>query len=295
MVTKPWREYEKQIFEHFKKKYPGTEILFDQKIAGRHSLILRQIDVLVSAVVADVPVRGVFDCKHFQANVDVGVIDGMVGLLDDVDAQFGGVISSSGFSEGAANRARGASPKLDLRVIPFTSVEDVIDQLAPRSGLIYGPGHAFFINEPAGWLLDNKTGVHQGLHAVLYPAGSSWKDAPAAMYVRTDVRAQGDSLEAYVSRDVDHICAKDPTVRVSIEARIPGVGPSVELSGRRVAQVRHFAGRTFDTVAYIEENAVFVVLVLTSRDQQSHDTALPAFRELVESYAFSSENVQIKQ
>jgi hypothetical protein len=63
--------------------------------------------------------------------VDVKVIDSMVGFLDDVGANYGGVVSSKSFSVGARNRAQGA--KIDLRVIPFISAETVIDDLFPAS------------------------------------------------------------------------------------------------------------------------------------------------------------------
>src|SRR4051812_22225217 len=168
---KAWREYEKQVHEHFKRKYPDVEILFDQKIPGRHSRVSRQVDVLVRFRVAGIDSLGAFDCKHFHDNVDVQVIDGMVGFLDDVNAPLGGVVSSKGFSEAATNRARAALPKIDLRVIAFSSVEEVIDKFIP-SGLIYGEGHAFFFDAPRGWVLDNRSGVEHGSHAVFYPEGS---------------------------------------------------------------------------------------------------------------------------
>jgi len=58
-----WRQYEKQIYDVFCKKYPGYEILFDQKLLGRHSRVLRQIDILVKFRVADIDGVGVFDCN----------------------------------------------------------------------------------------------------------------------------------------------------------------------------------------------------------------------------------------
>lgn len=52
-----------------------------------------------------------------------------------------------------------------------------------NSGLIFGKNHAFVLTAPTGWVLDNKSGVTQGLQAVFFPAGSSWKDGAAVMYV----------------------------------------------------------------------------------------------------------------
>lgn len=288
-----WREYEGQVYRDFKARYPDSEILFDQRIPGRYSCSPRQVDILVNARVAGVDLLGAFDCKHFQNNVDVAVIDGMVGFLDDVDAQFGGVISSEGFSAAAANRAKGASPRIDVRVVPFTSVEDLVSKLGPRSGLMYGNGHAFSFDEPPGWVLDNKSGVREGLLAVLYLNGSSWSTAPAVMYIRTDRREPGDALEAYIERDCASARTQRPSTEVRSAPRIVGVGPSIEATGRRTAEVRQFSGSSSETVAYLEEDAVFITFVLAARTKASHDAAMPAFLILVESYSFFTNHVRV--
>jgi hypothetical protein len=124
-----WREYEKQIFGEFYKKYPEHQLLYDQKLLGRYSRVPRQIDILVRSNVAEVEVIGVFDCKCFDKNVDVKVIDSMCGFMDDIGASFGGVVTTKGFSEGAINRAKDAH--IDLRVITFTSPETVVDHFIP--------------------------------------------------------------------------------------------------------------------------------------------------------------------
>jgi len=50
------------------------------------------------------------------------------------------------------------------------------------AGIVYGPKAAFQINAPKGWVLDNKAGLNQGLHCVLYIAGETWANRPAVMY-----------------------------------------------------------------------------------------------------------------
>jgi hypothetical protein len=74
---------------------------------------------------------GIFDCKHFSKMVNVRMIDFIVGYLDDLGANYGGVVSSKGFSDAARNRAD-ANGKIDLRIIPFSSAETVIDSFIPR-------------------------------------------------------------------------------------------------------------------------------------------------------------------
>ena len=51
-------------------------------------------------------------------------------------------------------------------------------------GIVYGPKAAFNISAPEGWVLDNESGVEQGLPCVLYPKGESWADARTVMYAK---------------------------------------------------------------------------------------------------------------
>src|SRR5436309_1737313 len=53
-----------------------------------------------------------------------------------------------------------------------------------RGGVVYGPKAAFKIDAPEGWVLDNNSGVKQGLPCVLYPKSSSWGDAKTIMYAK---------------------------------------------------------------------------------------------------------------
>src|SRR5947199_3969863 len=53
-----------------------------------------------------------------------------------------------------------------------------------RGGVVYGPKAAFKIDAPGGWVLDNNSGVKQGLPCVLYPKDSSWADAKTIMYAK---------------------------------------------------------------------------------------------------------------
>ena len=125
-----WKEYEQQVFEEFNKKYgKDHQICYNIKKNGMHSKVKRQIDIYVAGYLMDVKIIGVFDCKYFNKKVNVKVIDSMVGFIDDIGADFGGVVTTKGFSEGAKNRAKNA--KIDLRVIEFESAESVIESFVP--------------------------------------------------------------------------------------------------------------------------------------------------------------------
>lgn len=154
-----------------------------------------------------------------------------------------------------------------------------------QTGLVYGKDYAFAVTAPAGWVLDTESGIQQGLHAVFYPTGSSWKDGKAVMYV--NAAARPDTLEKFVEGDVANFRKGSPRLKVTDEET-----PALEGKQRVVAKrfVEDQLGN-YEAVAYVEESKVVVILVLSARTQAEFDAALPAFRKLVSSYRFVSDKV----
>ena len=160
-----------------------------------------------------------------------------------------------------------------------------------NSGLVYGEGHAFWLTVPDGWVLDNTSGVEQGLHAVFYPTGSSWSDSPVVMYANTAPRdtVKAESLESFIAGDVDEARAKSPHVRAQR-------APDLLTANGKHAAVRIFTGDKWgnsEEVAYIPEHQVFVLLTLTSKTPDAFARSTHAFESLVKSYEFFTEDVEL--
>jgi hypothetical protein len=157
------------------------------------------------------------------------------------------------------------------------------------SGLVYGTDHAFWVSAPKGWVLDNRSGAPQGLHAVFYRVGSSWSDATTVMYVNTGGLAKGETLESFISGDLARFRERSPNVKMTKES-------SVSTSDKRTADVRRFSGDEWgneEAVAYIQEGAVVVMIVLTARNRPDFEAARPALSDLVNSYRFMTKDVRI--
>ncbi len=58
----------------------------------------------------------------------------------------------------------------------------IFSQEDMQTGIIYGKNFAYSLTSPEGWILDNKSGVKQGLYAVFYKKGLSWQNAETVMY-----------------------------------------------------------------------------------------------------------------
>src|ERR1017187_9021755 len=78
----------------------------------------------------------------------------------------------------------GAPSLAQQSAAPKTSLKNL------NSGLIYGKNHAYWLTAPKGWILDNKSGVSQGLFAVFYPQGSSWAKSSVVMYTNTSSKEE---------------------------------------------------------------------------------------------------------
>jgi len=161
------------------------------------------------------------------------------------------------------------------------------DSRGMNAGIVYGKDHVFAIKAPDGWVLDNQSGVRQGLQAVFYPEGGSWKESKAVMYVNGAGKSADDTLEKFVERDVAGYREQSPGLKVADDETLP-------VGGKEKVLVKRFSGDrggSYEAVAYVEESKVVVIIALHARTREEFESALPAFRKLVSSYRFISDKV----
>jgi hypothetical protein len=124
-----WKAYERQIYEALKSNAAkDAEVTFDcggtQRLRGRFSRVDRQIDVLVRGTFAGLPTMHtmIVDCKLFNRKLAVTHVEAFTGLVADVGAQFGLLITCKGFSQAAKRRAAGFS-NVQLDVVELDELE----------------------------------------------------------------------------------------------------------------------------------------------------------------------------
>lgn len=144
-------------------------------------------------------------------------------------------------------------------------------------GIVSGNGIGVAITAPSGWIFDSQSGVAQGLRGVLYPAGSSWGEATAVMYVNFADLAPEESLAAFIGADTARF--KERSANLQVES-----APSLPIRGSQSTEVRYFtdhAGQTYEAVAYLNQKTKVVIFALSCLSQESFQQALPAFKTLV--------------
>jgi hypothetical protein len=150
--------------------------------------------------------------------------------------------------------------------------------------ILYGDNHAFGIVPPEGWTVDDSSGINSKIRVVLYPIGEKWDTAPTVMYVNPLHQQAGStmSLKQMIDKDVASFAQKAPKGKVTTR-------PSLKTSKSQVAEVRWFSptgGPPLEAVAYVAEDNLVMLLVLSSRDAEGFKRHLPAFESLVASYQF---------
>jgi len=105
---KLWERYEASIHELIVALDPSAEVRRDQRVRGRLSQALRQIDVWAKGRVAGVELTVAVECKRYGRPVTIGEVDQFIGMLLDIGADRGVLYSYSGFSNAAVMRAQSA-------------------------------------------------------------------------------------------------------------------------------------------------------------------------------------------
>lgn len=157
-------------------------------------------------------------------------------------------------------------------------------------GIVYGEQHAFVVKAPSGWVLDNSSGVNQGLHAVFYPKGGSWENSTTVMYANGIDIDSTETLEDFIQGDIE-----------SFKQRYAGIQNDSldEISignGARIATVVKFYGgeyANFEAVAFIKEELNISTFVYSSRSDVEFNKYFDKFEELVKNYRYIGSKVEI--
>jgi len=105
MSIPQWREFEVLVAKIQKELAVDSLVIHDDKIMGRKSKRMRQIDVSIRSKIGQFDVLIIIDCKDYAKPVDVKAVEEFMGLVDDVGAQQAAIVAAKGFTEAAKTRA----------------------------------------------------------------------------------------------------------------------------------------------------------------------------------------------
>ena len=162
---------------------------------------------------------------------------------------------------------------------PLPSSAEITEQ---GTGMLYGADHAFSVTAPKGWVLDNESGVKQGLHMTFYPVGYIWANSPVIVYGQKSTKnSEMRNVKDVVESTVKTFHEKgSPNYKVTKETTVP-------LSNGKKALLYFYEGDewgNFEAAAYVEEKNTINFLVFNSRKKADFEKYLPGFERLVRSY-----------
>ena len=107
--TKPenmWKDFEKLIYDIYKKIAPLAEVKHNDFIEGYESKIPRQIDISVRTKIANHEILLIIQAKNIKRKADVKVLDEFDSVIRDTRASKGILICNKGFTKSAKEYAK---------------------------------------------------------------------------------------------------------------------------------------------------------------------------------------------
>src|SRR5437899_4055326 len=148
-------------------------------------------------------------------------------------------------------------------------------------GIAYGPKAAFNISAPEGWVLDNETGVEQGLPCVLYPKGESWADARTVMYAKI-ASTEYEDAEKFAAVAIKQMESKRGKPKEKIDKGKTGNGQPFFINEYPVTKTYS----QWERVAYVQLPKAVAYIVLSFRDEASYRKDAPALREVLKTFSY---------
>jgi tetratricopeptide (TPR) repeat protein len=136
-------------------------------------------------------------------------------------------------------------------------------QESDRAGNVYGPKAGFNISPPEGWALES--GVKQEPPCLLYPKGSSWREAKTVMYAKV-ASPQWEGVNAFVEWAIEGMKAKRGIPKEKIASGKTKDGHDYFIN-------EYPATKTYsqwERVGYVQLPQGVAYIVLTSRDKASY-------------------------
>ena len=155
----------------------------------------------------------------------------------------------------------------------------VEEGIRPNENLIFGHDYKFAVTTPDGLISDSELARNLRVGAIFYRPGSAWNDE-LALTARVMPKGATVGLPEIMAQDDAQYKEVNPGIEVSDQ-------PSIPLSNGKEARVRYFrfvSNSLHEAVAYIDQPATVVLIVLRTNDDEEFKKGLPILDTLVRSY-----------
>jgi hypothetical protein len=154
------------------------------------------------------------------------------------------------------------------------------------AGIIAGPKAAFLISAPKGWVLDNRSGLSQGLHCVLYPKRQTWANSRVKLYAKI-ASTQYSNKEDFIEFAMDSYKKEDP----DFSHRVLRQSETSEGFGSTIIEYDHPRFSQYELVGYIQVPDAVAYIVFVARDIRSRLEYSKAFDEVIQSFLYKPDYI----
>lgn len=122
MILPKWKKFENLVGKIQKVFSPDAVVTIDDRIIGKITETKRQVDITIRKKIGQYNILVGIDCKDLSSPVDVKGVEEVIGLIQDIGANKGAIVSASGFTSTALKRGEKAG--LDLLRLVDTGNHD---------------------------------------------------------------------------------------------------------------------------------------------------------------------------
>lgn len=163
-----WKEYEKEVLSECQRVFLNSVISYNVYIKGLYSKRMRQIDIMIKD---DRNTIYIIDAKKYNVKIDVKSVESFIGMIKDVGANYGIIVSEKGFTKAAINRAHLGEDNIEVEILSLNELK----MFQAEGSISYSGRNGVAINAPFGWIIDGTR--RNGLVASLYQRGLSFEEA----------------------------------------------------------------------------------------------------------------------
>jgi hypothetical protein len=175
-------------------------------------------------------------------------------------------------------RAVGMALALAVVLPAQAGLEPVVGECDGTTCLWHEPA----VHAPKGWEFKEVASSHYHARAFA-PAGSNFANATAVMYAKAVPKeGQPATLAGFMAQDIASYRGKDAKLKVTTGLAYPD-GDGHPLQAVQIIPGAG-SGMQWQTVAYGEEGAFYLVFALSASGIAEHDAAVAAFRQMLASY-----------
>lgn len=145
-----WQEYEKEVFENLSVIYTDAKLEFNSKQLGKYSNGLRQCDTIIRQVINGVEHVTLVDAKYYSDKIDVKDVETFISMANDINADFGILVSPKGYSELAYNRAENDPSPILLDILTLKDLK----QFQGYCAIPYAGENGVILAPAFGWIVD---------------------------------------------------------------------------------------------------------------------------------------------